>query len=145
MNRYLFGMALAAACVPAVACHAAPLAFTCDTQKPDGVLSADLAGLWDVLMAVEDFPNFGLLSLGKVGEGFGGSLSLSAGVVVVTSLEVNGDGVTMVVASGEGDVRFDGSLAGDGKRMCGTVSYHGGRKFEMIVQKRADRSRGRGG
>jgi len=95
-------------------------------------------------MDVAGVPSFGLLSLGTSGTELGGSLALSAGVVVVRSLSLDGHKVTIIVASREGDVRFDGSLASDGKRMCGIVSYHRGQKFEMIAQKRADRGPGHG-
>jgi hypothetical protein len=90
-------------------------------------------------MDVGGVPSFGLLSLGMSGTELAGSLALSAGVAVVRSLTFNGQTVAMIVASREGDVRFNGSLASDGKRMCGIVSYHGGQKFEMIAQKRAGR------
>jgi hypothetical protein len=72
-----------------------------------------------------------------------GSLALNAGVVVVRSLKFDGQTVAMIVASDDGDVRFDGTLASDGKRMCGIVSYHHGQKFEMIAQKRPDRGSAR--
>jgi hypothetical protein len=42
----------------------------------------------------------------------------------------------MVVASREGDVRFDGRLSAKGDFMCGTVTYHGGETFPMVAQKR---------
>ncbi len=84
-------------------------------------------------------PSFGLLSVAMSGTELAGSLALNAGVVVVRSLTFDGQTVAMIVAPGEGDVRFDGSLASDGKRMCGIVSYHRGQKFEMIAQKRAGR------
>jgi hypothetical protein len=90
-------------------------------------------------MDVGGVPSFGLLSVARSGTELAGSLSFNAGVVVVRSLTFDVQAVAMIVASGEGDVRFDGSLASDGKRMCGIVSYHGGQKFEMIAQKRPDR------
>jgi len=52
-----------------------------------------------------------------------GSLALNVGVVVVRSLRFDGQTATMIVASGEGDVHFDGSLASDGT-LCGIVSYY---------------------
>ena len=103
----------------------------------------NLAGLWDMVMDVGGVPSFGLLSLGMSGTELAGSLALNAGVVVVRSLTFDGQAVAMIVASREGEVRFNGSLASDGKRMCGIVSYHGGQKFEMIAQKRPDRGGGR--
>ena len=143
MNRIIAGVALAIAAVPAGASEAATMRFKCPAPITKPSQSTDLSGLWDVVMDVAGVPSFGILSLGTSGTELGGSLALSAGVVVVRSLSIDGQTVTMIVASREGDVRFDGSLASDGKRMCGIVSYHRGQKFEMIAQKRADRGRGR--
>jgi len=143
MNRIIAGVALAIAAVPAGASEAATMRFECPAPITKPSQSTDLSGLWDVVMDVAGVPSFGILSLGTSGTELGGSLALSAGVVVVRSLSIDGQTVTMIVASREGDVRFDGSLASDGKRMCGIVSYHRGQKFEMIAQKRADRGRGR--
>ena len=143
MNRIIAGVALAIAAVPAGASEAATMRFECPAPITKPSQSTDLSGLWDVVMDVAGVPSFGILSLGTSGTELGGSLALSAGVVVVRSLSIDGQTATMIVASREGDVRFDGSLASDGKRMCGIVSYHRGQKFEMIAQKRADRGRGR--
>ena len=105
--------------------------------------SPDLAGQWDLVMDVGGVPSFGLLSVGRSDKQLAGSIALNAGVAVVRSLTLEDKTVAMIVTTGEGDVRFDGSLASDGKRMCGIVSYHGGQKFEMIAQKRPDRGSGR--
>jgi len=113
--------------------------FECPAPTTKPSQSPELAGLWDMVMDVGGVPSFGLLSLGISAKELAGSLALNAGVVVVRSLTFDGQKVAMIVASREGDVRFDGSLASDGKRMCGIVSYHGGQKFEMIAQKRPDR------
>jgi len=139
MNRFIAGVALASAAVPAAASEAVTMRFECRDSIAKPNQSPELSGLWDVLMDVEGVPSFGLLSLGMSGTELTGSLALSAGVVVVRSLTFDGQTVAMIVASREGDVRFDGSLASDGKRMCGIVSYHRGQKFEMIAQKRAGR------
>jgi hypothetical protein len=144
MNRIIAGVALATAAVPAAESEGATMRFECRAPITKPIQSTDLSGLWDVVMDVAGVPSFGLLSLGTSGTELGGSLALSAGVVVVRSLSLDGHKVTMIVASREGDVRFDGSLASDGKRMCGIVSYHRGQKFEMIAQKRADRGPGHG-
>jgi len=135
--------AMALASVPAASSNAVTMRFECPASLAKPSQSPELSGLWDVVMDVGGVPSFGVLSLGTSGTELGGSLALSAGVVVVRSLTFDGQVVTMIVASREGDVRFDGSLASDGKRMCGIVSYHRGQKFEMIAQKRADRGRGR--
>lgn len=142
MNRIIAGVALALVAVPAVASEAVNMRFECRASTAKPSQPPELLGLWDVVMDVGGVPSFGLLSLGMSGTELAGSLALSAGVVVVRSVKSDGQTVAMVVASAEGDVRFDGSVAADGKRMCGIVSYHGGQKFEMIVQKRPDRSSG---
>ena len=143
MNRIIAGVALASAAVPAAASEAATMRFECRESVTKPSQSPELSGLWDVLMDVGGIPSFGLLSVAMSGTELAGSLALNAGVVVVRSLKFDGQTVAMIVASDDGDVRFDGTLASDGKRMCGIVSYHGGQKFEMIAQKRADRGRGR--
>ena len=139
MNRIIASVALASAVVPAAASEAATMRFDCGASTTKPGQSPELSGLWDVLMDVGGVPSFGLLSLGRLDADLAGSLALAAGVVVVRSLTFDGPTLTMIVASREGDVRFDGSLASDGKRMCGIVSYHHGQKFEMIAQKRANR------
>ncbi len=143
MKRIIIGLALASAAVPAAAVDGANMRFSCDASTASPGQPPELVGLWDVVMDVGGVPSFGLLSLGMTGTELGGSLSLTPGVVVVRSLKSDGQTVAMVVASREGDVRFDGSLTPDGKRMCGIVSYHGSRRFEMVAQKRPDRGSGR--
>lgn len=137
MNGIIAGLALASAAVSATASETVNMRFECRASTTKPSQPPALSGLWDVVMDVGGRPSFGLLSLGVSDTGLAGSLALNAGVVVVRSLTSDGQAVAMVVVSAEGDVRFDGSLASDGKRMCGTVSYHGGQKFEMIAQKRA--------
>ena len=137
MNRIIAGLVLASAAVPSAASEAVNMRFECPAPTTKPGQSPELSGLWDVVMDVGGVPSIGLLSLGVSDKELAGSLALNAGVVVVRSLRFDGRTVAMIVASREGDVRFDGSLASDGKRMCGIVSYHRGQKFEMIAQKRA--------
>ena len=144
MNRIIAAVVLASVCVGAEASEVAAMRFDCRAPITKPSQSPELSGLWDMVMDVDGVPSFGLLSLGMSGPELAGSLALNAGVVVVRSLTIEGQTLKMIVASREGDVRFDGSLASDGKRMCGIVSYHGGQKFEMIAQKRPDRAGGRG-
>lgn len=140
MRKIIAGVALASAAVPAAASEAATMRFECRPTTTKPVQSPELAGLWDMVMDVGGIPSFGLLSLGMSDTRLAGSIALNAGVAVVRSLTSDGQAVAMVVATGEGDVRFDGSLASDGKRMCGIVSYHGGQKLEMVAQKRPGRA-----
>ena len=143
MKRIIAGIALASVAVPATANEAVDMRFACPASTATPGQPPELSGLWDVLMDVAGVPSFGLLSLGMSGAELGGSLALTPGVVVVRNLKSDGRTVAMIVASREGDVRFDGSVSSDGTRMCGIVTYHGGRKFGMIAQKRPDRASGR--
>ena len=139
MNRIIVGMALASAAVPAAASEAVNMRFECPAATAKPSQPPELSGQWDMVMDVGGIPSFGLLSLGVSDKRLAGSIALNAGVAVVRSLTSDGRTVAMIVSTGEGDVRFDGSLASDGRRMCGIVSYHGGQKLEMIAQKRPDR------
>jgi hypothetical protein len=77
------------------------------------------------------------MSIGFVGGDYGGSLAPArTAPVVLRKLTVAGNSIHMVVASTEGDVRFDGRLSAKGDFMCGTVTYHGGETFPMVAQKR---------
>lgn len=97
----------------------------------------NLHGNWDFLFDAGGTPNFGLLSVGLIDGGYGGSLSLwSTAPVAVRGIVLTGNAVRMAVASREGDVLFDGRLSAKGDRMCGTVTYHDGRIFPMVAQKR---------
>lgn len=113
--------------------------FECPASTAKPSRPPELSGQWDMVMDVGGIPSFGLLSLGVSDKQLAGSIALNAGVAVVRSLTSDGRTVAMIVSTGEGDVRFDGSLASDGRRMCGIVSYHGGQKLGMIAQKRPDR------
>lgn len=139
MNRIIAGIALASASVPAAASEAVNMRFECPASTTKPSQPPDLSGQWDMVMDVGGIPSFGLLSLGVSDKRLAGSIALNAGVAVVRSLTSDGRTVAMIVSTGEGDVRFDGSLASDGRRMCGIVSYHGGQKLGMIAQKRSDR------
>ena len=138
MNRFFAGVAFAITAVPVAASEVVDMRFECRASATKPSQAPELSGLWDMVMDVGGIPSFGLLSVAMSGTELAGSLALNAGVVVVRSLTLDGQAVAMIVASREGDVRFDGSLTSDGKRMCGRVSYHGGQKFEMVAQKRPD-------
>ncbi len=97
----------------------------------------NLHGNWDFLFDAGGTPNFGLLSIGFVDGAYGGSLTPAATApVVVRKISLTGNAIHLAVASREGDVRFDGRLSARGDRMCGTVTYHDGRTFPMVAQKR---------
>jgi len=113
----------------AVNCNAGPA--TAGSEAPN------LHGHWDFLMVPRGTPSFGLMSIGFVGADYGGSLAPArTAPVVLRTISVTGNSIRMVVASREGDVRFDGRLSAKGDLMCGTVTYHGGETFPMVAQKR---------
>lgn len=139
--RCLMILALAAAFAHSAAAAAQPaasIAMTCDAgAAASGGEAPNLHGHWDFLMAPRGIPSFGLMSIGFVGADYGGSLSPSrTAPVVLRSIALAGNTIRMIVASREGDVRFDGRLSAKGDYMCGTVTYHGGETFPMVAQKR---------
>ena len=139
--KCLMTCALAAAFVAPAAAAAQPatsIAVDCSAgAAPAGSEAPNLHGNWDFLMDVGGTPSFGLLSIGLVDGGYGGSLTpVRTAPVVLRRITLTGNTIHMVVASREGDVLFDGRLSAQGDRMCGTVTYHGGRTFPMMAQKR---------
>jgi hypothetical protein len=130
--------ALASAQTAAPTVPPAALTIYCDTGPPQaGAEAPNLHGHWDFMMVPRGVPSFGLMSIGFVGTDYGGSLAPTrTAPVVLRNATLNGNRVAMLVASTEGDVRFDGQLSAKGDIMCGTVTYHGGETFPMIAQKR---------
>ncbi len=140
--RCLTNLALAAALAAPAAAAAQPatsIGVNCGAGAAPAAASEapNLHGNWDVLMDVGGTPSFGLLSIGRIDGGYGGSLTPArTAPVVLRSITLSGNAIRMVVASSGGDVLFDGRLSAGGERMCGTVTYHGGRNFPMVAQKR---------
>ena len=98
----------------------------------------DLQGLWDFTMRVGERTSPGFFALGPVERGWAGSLTLYlTNTLAIRALTVDGDSVRMVVASREGDVRFQGRLTDDGRTMEGIVEYHGGALLPMTATRRA--------
>jgi len=141
MKRLMtLSMIAAFAAPPAVAAQSATsVAIKCDagTSAEAGGEAPNLHGHWDFLMVPRGTPSFGLMSIGFVGADYGGSLAPArTAPVVLRNITLKGNNIQMVVASREGDVRFDGKLSAKGDLMCGTVTYHGGESFPMMAQKR---------
>lgn len=138
MNRIIAGVVLACTAVPAAAIESVTLRFECREEATTAVGEVpNLHGNWEFLMDVGGTPNFGLLSIGFVGDVYGGSLSLwMTAPVVLREITITGQIFNLAVASPAGDVLFDGTLSARGDRMCGTVTYHDGRKFPAVAQKR---------
>ena len=141
MTRLITLALTGALAVPGLAAAqpAPSISVNCGAAVPatSGAETLNLRGTWDFLMDVNGTPNFGLLSLGLVGKDYGGSLSLWATApVVLREFTVSGSNFHMAVTTPDGDVLFDGVLSAKGDRMCGTVTYHGGRKFAALARKR---------
>ncbi len=101
----------------------------------------DLQGLWDFTMRVGERTSTGFFALGPVERGWAGSLTPdSTNTLAIRVLTVNGDSVRMIVASREGDVRFQGRLTDNGRTMEGIVEYHGGALLPMTATRRARRA-----
>lgn len=130
--------ALIAVPAPVAAQPAPQIAVSCDAGAAEpGGAAPNLHGHWDFLMVPRGVPSFGLMSIGFVGREYGGSLAPArTAPVVLRSIALTGNTIRMVVASREGDVRFDGKLSAKGDYMCGTVTYHGGETFPMVAQRR---------
>ena len=139
--KFLMTLVLAAAFAAPEAVDAQPatsIALSCDAGAAEaGGEAPNLHGHWDFLMVPRGIPSFGLMSIGFVGADYGGSLApVRTAPVVLRTITLAGDSIQMVVASREGDVRFDGRVSAKGDFMCGTVTYHGGETFPMAAQKR---------
>lgn len=140
MKRLMALALLVAFAVPTIAAEppASIVAVNCGADTaPAGAEAPNLHGNWDILMVVGGELSFGLLTIGQVDGGYGGSLTpVRTAPVVVRKITLNGNAIEMAVASGEGDVMFNGKLSANGNRMCGMVTYHNGTSFPMVAQRR---------
>ncbi|GAA4750760.1 hypothetical protein GCM10023264_16670 [Sphingomonas daechungensis] len=139
MNRIIAGLALVCAALLPAASEAAPsIAVDCDAGAVTaGDEAPNIHGHWDFLMIPRGTLSFGLMSIGFVGADYGGSLAPArTAPVVLRKVTLAGKSIQLIVASREGDVRFDGKLSAKGDFMCGTVTYHRGETFPMVAQKR---------
>lgn len=138
--KWLMTLAPAAALAAPAAVAAQPTTITVDCGSGTPVTSGEapiLHGNWDFLMDVGGEPSFGLMSIGYSGDSYGGSVTPArTAPVILRKVTLTGSRVEMAVASPDGDILFDGTLSAKGDRMCGTVTYHGGRSFPMVAQKR---------
>jgi hypothetical protein len=115
-------------------------AMQATAHAPTLASGPDLQGLWDFTMRVGERTSTGFFALGPVEQGWAGSLTPDAtNTLAIRTLTVTGDSVRMVVASREGDVRFQGRLTDNGRAMEGIVEYHGGLLVPMTATQRARR------
>lgn len=97
----------------------------------------DLQGIWDFSMRAGDRTSPGFIALGPVEGGWAGSITMYlTNTLAVRRFTVEGDSLSMVVASREGDVTFRAKLRDDGRTMEGIVEYHGGARLPMVAQRR---------
>ena len=140
MKRLMTFALLAAVATPPLAAESptSVVSINCGAvSAPAAAEAPNLHGNWDILMDVGGELSFGLLSIGQVDGGYGGSLTpVRTAPVVVRKITLTGNTIHMAVASREGDVLFDGALSGKGNRMCGKVTYHDGSAFPMVAQRR---------
>ena len=142
MRHRLFACALMLVTAAPAASFAqdATLLKTACAKGPAGAAAAepDLVGLWDFYIDAGGVPSFGLLSVGRLDGGYGGTLTpVRTAPVVLRSLTVSDQNVRMIVGSREGDVTFNAILSGPADRMCGVVTYHGGLLYPMVAQRRS--------
>jgi len=138
LNAVLILSAALAVSAPLGAQPVTPSLSACEAEPyiPAGE-APDLAGQWDFLMQVGEAPSPGLMALGHMDGAYAGSLTpYRTNTVVVRRLTLERGAVNMSVASREGEVRFEGHLAGGPDTMCGSVLYHGGQVFQMVAVRR---------
>lgn len=141
MKRLHAVLALSAALVPSTTLRAepdTPSLAACEAAPflPQGD-APSLQGQWDFLMEVGGRPSAGVLALGPMDGAYAGSLTpYATSTVVVRRLTLNGGAVSMSVATREGEILFDGHLAGNPDMICGTGLYHGGQPYRMVAVRR---------
>lgn len=101
--------------------------------------AATVEGAWFFTVDVGTAVTRGAMTLVPANDGWRGTLTTSAGnnVLPVRSFTRTGQDVRLVVESPNGLVIFDGILASDAQEMRGTVTYHTGQRFPMVVTRRA--------
>lgn len=134
----ILSAALAVSATPLRAETVTPSLTACEAARyvPAGE-APDLQGQWDFLIQVGPTASPGLMALGHMDGAYAGSLSpYRTNTVVVRRLTLDRGAVNMSVASREGEVRFEGHLAGGPDTMCGRVLYHGGQVLQMVAVRR---------
>ncbi len=115
-----------------------PMPATRTAEASAATDAPDLQGIWDFTMRVGERSSPGFFALGPVDRGWAGSITMYlTNTLAVRPFTVTGDSLRMVVASREGDVRFLARLTDGGRRMEGTVEYHGGARLPMIATRRS--------
>jgi hypothetical protein len=111
-------------------------AIGCVASAPRAAVP-DLAGAWDFTVDLGSSVTPGSMTLVRSGTTWTGELRAAGpNALPVRSVTLTGRTVDLTVESPEGPVTFRGTLDTDGNRMQGEVTYHGGRRFPMVVTRR---------
>ena len=98
----------------------------------------NLQGQWDFLMQVGAALSPGIIAIGPMDGAYTGSLHpYRTNTVVIRRLTLEGGGaVKMSVATREGEIGFQGHLAGGPDTICGSGLYHGGVEYRLVAVRR---------
>ena len=101
-------------------------------------VTPDLAGAWEFDIDVGKDTTHGAFALERKAEGYTGELTTNRGTnrLPIRSLTLVRDSVAMIVDSPNGTVTFLGRLETGACGMAGTVLYHNGARYPMVVRRR---------
>lgn len=101
-------------------------------------VTPDLAGAWEFDIDVGKDTTHGAFALERKADGYTGELTTNRGPnrLPIRSLTLVRDSVAMVVESPNGTVTFLGRLEAGARGMAGTVLYHNGARYPMVVRRR---------
>lgn len=101
-------------------------------------VAPDLAGAWEFDIDVGKDTTRGAFALERKADGYTGELTTNRGPnrLPIRSLTLVRDSVAMVVESPNGTVTFLGRLQTGARGMAGTVLYHNGARYPMVVRRR---------
>lgn len=112
-------------------------ATACATTVPRAA-APDLAGAWDFSVDVGSRVTPGSMTLARAGATWTGELRAAGpNALPVRSATVSGRQVDLAVESPEGPVTFRGTLTPDGNSVQGEVTYHGGKRYPMVMTRRS--------
>jgi hypothetical protein len=108
-----------------------------EAAAPAVVPVPDLSGTWGFSVDVGGRMTTGELVLLRQGGDYTGTITpQGTNTLQVRSLRLTGQQVDLLVDTPEGPVTFAGTLGEDARSMQGIVTYHGGQRFPMAVEKR---------